>query len=59
MKNNPVQLRFKAVAKVFGVFPHPVNAYINFCLCIHSLRKIKSYNIGVEVMVKKLPVNFQ
>ncbi len=59
MKDYPVQLPGKAGVAFFSIVPHPVNADIYFGLNRTPLRKIKSYYIGIKVMLKKLPVDIK
>lgn len=59
MKNYPVKLRFERSTKGFWVIPYPVNTNIDFSQDWIRLRKVECYNVGIEIMIQELTINFQ
>lgn len=60
MKNHPVKLLFYRNTQGFRIVPHPVNTDINLpTKAGRGFRKIKSDDIGVEIVLEILAVDIQ
>ena len=59
MKNNTVKLRFEADSQLISVIPYPVDTNIYFSLDPFIVRKVKTDDIGVEIMFQELTVNIE
>jgi len=59
VENDAVKFRLKGCCLGFGVITHTVEADVDFCRDLGRLRKIKSDDVGVVVVVQKLPIDFQ
>lgn len=59
MKNYPVKLPVKGYPQFASIVSDPVDTYMDLSLGHFAFRKVKSDNIGVEVMIKEPAVNFK
>lgn len=59
VENDAVEFRLKGCCLGFGVITHPVEADVDFCRDLGRLRKIKGDDVGVVVVVQKLPIDLQ